>query len=771
MAGSRFVLTVENCWQSIGERPPSEVENDNQRRERETLNIVPTIANKMSTNDDFERPFEDFEPLQWDALREMCRVNVEYFESHQDKNGVRIRAALLAMLDYLTQLQPLYREIARFAPYFDFDEETPGNGYRSFLSLIDKCIMYSNMVCRQMYHQKDHVFFRKSYYMKEMEARSQLLASLYTFLQQLKTIYSSSTDILSDGKLSLFPLEYNSQELLNSAQNINQYCFYGRCLGFQFCDSLRSVLKTLSFAMATFSEVYYNGTLLGLCTNSVKYLFDPEARARRIVNVSQHADISFCQAFWFLSESAIVNMLNTSNLPINQVISIPPEELVLPTLDGGTISIPIPNSHIGKKPIHVRLLSSKRRLGMVGSGGVNGQLCGLSDELIIHTHGGGFVSQTSRSHEIYLRNWTVKLGVPILSIDYSLAPEAPYPRALEEVLYAYAWALKHANTLLGSTAKKVILVGDSAGGNLNLGITLKCMHLNIRKPDGIFMAYTPVRIEFVPSPSRMLCLTDPLVPFGFMLRCLKAYAVGDKKPAKEHESEEDVKSDTESFAEVSESDLALALSPNGDDANDQKLVSLPSDSTLNSVSLTEVDEPFNATGTECPKVQAKSQEYISRFLNMYKNSGHASMSSPVARNGSFSRNGNSSGQSNKSWSLFGWSFGRRSSKDSRELNTENVLSPEDFIFAIPKDPFLSPYLAPDNMLANIPPIKILTVHLDPCLDDCIMFARKLRSLGNTVTLDILPGLPHGFLNLLQTSKEAMEGADVCAKRIKELLEL
>jgi len=60
-----------------------------------------------------------------------------------------------------------------------------------------------------------------------------------------------------------------------------------------------------------------------------------------------------------------MNMINTSNLAINQVISIPPEELVLPTLDGGTISVPIPNSHIGKKPIHVRLLSSKRRIGMV----------------------------------------------------------------------------------------------------------------------------------------------------------------------------------------------------------------------------------------------------------------------------------------------------------------------------------------------------------------------------------------------------------------------
>lgn len=55
------------------------------------------------------------------------------------------------------------------------------------------------------------------------------------------------------------------------------------------------------------------------------------------------------------------------HLAINQVISIPPEELILPTLDGGTVSIPIPSSHIGKKPIHVRLLSSKRRLGMVNS--------------------------------------------------------------------------------------------------------------------------------------------------------------------------------------------------------------------------------------------------------------------------------------------------------------------------------------------------------------------------------------------------------------------
>lgn len=83
------------------------------------------------------------------------------------------------------------------------------------------------------------------------------------------------------------------------------------------------------------------------------------------------------QRYYHIFKQPILNLLILELLPrlpsikkhlaINQVISIPPEELILPTVDGGTVSIPIPNSHIGKKPIHVRLLSSKRRLGMVNS--------------------------------------------------------------------------------------------------------------------------------------------------------------------------------------------------------------------------------------------------------------------------------------------------------------------------------------------------------------------------------------------------------------------
>ena len=47
---------------------------------------------------------------------------------------------------------------------------------------------------------------------------------------------------------------------------------------------------------------------------------------------------------------------------------------------------------------------------------------GKSSNLILHVHGGGFIAHSSKSHEIYLKPWCKELKVPIVSIDYSLAP-------------------------------------------------------------------------------------------------------------------------------------------------------------------------------------------------------------------------------------------------------------------------------------------------------------------------------------------------------------
>src|SRR5690606_5103011 len=102
---------------------------------------------------------------------------------------------------------------------------------------------------------------------------------------------------------------------------------------------------------------------------------------------------------------------------------------------------------------------------------------------IIHIHGGGFVSMSSSSHENYLRKWTNKLEVPIISIDYGLAPENPYPKPLDDVWQAYNWIIDHAGDELSVDMQKIILVGDSAGGNLALALTYLLILHNKRLPD------------------------------------------------------------------------------------------------------------------------------------------------------------------------------------------------------------------------------------------------------------------------------------------------
>lgn len=88
--------------------------------------------------------------------------------------------------------------------------------------------------------------------------------------------------------------------------------------------------------------------------------------------------------------------------------------------------------------------------------------------VILYCHGGGY----STGSRLYARTLTTKLAMStsmdVLCFDYRLAPEAPYPSAIEDVLKAWDYLM-----LLGYGARDVIVAGDSAGGNLALCLGLK----------------------------------------------------------------------------------------------------------------------------------------------------------------------------------------------------------------------------------------------------------------------------------------------------------
>lgn len=215
------------------------------------------------------------------------------------------------------------------------------------------------------------------------------------------------------------------------------------------------------------------------------------------------------------------------SLSVNVKIIVPCEDMTATRIsDGTTIVIPAPSSHLPPAPVECHLLSKVAREEMVNSSCVKRKLLPKSDHLLIHFHGGGFVTQSTNAQEPYLREWAHALEVPILSCDYTLAPAARYPRPLEEALTVYCWALNNL-ALLGTNANTIVCTGDSAGGNLITGLTIKCIELGIRPPDGLYLAYTPFIFELVPTPAKLLAAMDPMLPFAFILRCLTAYA-GDR---------------------------------------------------------------------------------------------------------------------------------------------------------------------------------------------------------------------------------------------------
>jgi len=110
-----------------------------------------------------------------------------------------------------------------------------------------------------------------------------------------------------------------------------------------------------------------------------------------------------------------------------------------------------------------------REVRDLDAGGVAARLYRPSDRddlgLLVYFHGGGWVIGDLDSHDQVCRVLANGSGQAVLSVDYRLAPEHPFPAAIEDALAATRWA--HANAAaLGCRADRIAVGGDSAGGNL-----------------------------------------------------------------------------------------------------------------------------------------------------------------------------------------------------------------------------------------------------------------------------------------------------------------
>lgn len=110
--------------------------------------------------------------------------------------------------------------------------------------------------------------------------------------------------------------------------------------------------------------------------------------------------------------------------------------------------------------------------------------------LLINYHGGGFIKGRADRDKRYCCHMAQNLGCVVWDVDYCLAPEEPYPAALEESYGIVKYAFDHAREL-GFDRERIALAGHSAGGNLVAALLLKAHQTGDFRPCGVLMEYFP----------------------------------------------------------------------------------------------------------------------------------------------------------------------------------------------------------------------------------------------------------------------------------------
>lgn len=140
------------------------------------------------------------------------------------------------------------------------------------------------------------------------------------------------------------------------------------------------------------------------------------------------------------------------------------------------------------------------------------------DTIIFYCHGGGFYTGSLE----YARTLTTKLALSssmeLLSFNYRLAPESPAPAALEDVLTVWDH-LMH----LGYGAKQILVAGDSAGGNLALGLGLKLKEQGRMLPKG-FVLFSPwTNLTLKGASITKKAELDPILNYEYLQEARVAY--------------------------------------------------------------------------------------------------------------------------------------------------------------------------------------------------------------------------------------------------------
>ncbi len=139
---------------------------------------------------------------------------------------------------------------------------------------------------------------------------------------------------------------------------------------------------------------------------------------------------------------------------------------------------------------------------------------------LLYLHGGGWMLGDLDSHDFICAYLAQQLGIVVVGVAYQLAPEQPFPAALEDCLAVWQ-ALRDGLLDVPLEQARLAVAGDSAGGNLAVALCLALRATEQQQPCAQALIY-PV-LSALPLPSHQRCADAPLLTHAELQACLDIY--------------------------------------------------------------------------------------------------------------------------------------------------------------------------------------------------------------------------------------------------------
>lgn len=389
------------------------------------------------------------------------------------------------------------------------------------------------------------------------------------------------------------------------------------------------------------------------------------------------------------------------------------------------IRIPRPKNSVYKEPVSGWMY-------------FDGTLADLEKQtnIVLDIPGGGFVAMDPRVNDDKLLAWAGKLGLPILSLDYRKAPEYPYPYALNECFDVYVQIAASRGRCIGmkpNSCPRIVVTGDSAGGNLATATILMIIQHNMSNN----------RNMTLPSPAGLMLMYPALdMNIGSWMTDDQMALIRNPKTAKRQEN----------YIKRKSEDIDRRYTPATPRPQDE------ADHEHDFFAPRNPEQKTDVKSQQTTVVESKPQQLRTRLA----------VSSIISY------------------------FGDR-------ILTPEMMRAMIILYVGPfnrpdftTDYLLCPAVAPEALLAKFPKTYFMTGERDPLVDDTVIFAGKLRlaklhlfrerqEVGlekaraefhekDHVEVTLIPGISHGFLQIVAIYPEGWKHIFRCANWIKDMFE-